>query len=123
MKIAFKHPKTGELKLVKVGWSWTLFFFTGFLGLPLFLRRLNIWGGIILVLWAISTLASILMPETLASTGINLIFSIMMIVFSFWFAIKGNEMTAKNYLEHDWAFAEPDSEITKVAKMKWGVSV
>ena len=46
MKVAMKNPKTGEVKEVKVGWSWTLFLFSCFFGLPLFLRKLNLWGGI-----------------------------------------------------------------------------
>ncbi len=37
--------------------------------------------------------------------------------------IKGNEMTAKNYLENNWAFVEPEGEVTKMAKMRWGISV
>ena len=30
MKIAMKNPRTGEIKEVKVGWSWTLFYFQVF---------------------------------------------------------------------------------------------
>lgn len=37
--------------------------------------------------------------------------------------IKGNEMTAKNYLENDWTFVDPNSEITNMAKMRWGITV
>jgi hypothetical protein len=37
-------------------------------------------------------------------------------------AIKGNEMTAKNYLKNGWTFVEPDSKLTKMAKMRWGIT-
>jgi hypothetical protein len=32
---------------------------------------------------------------------------------------KGNEITAKNYLTLGWRFTDPNSEITRFAKMKW----
>ncbi|MFZ3033752.1 MAG: hypothetical protein WA138_07055, partial [Parvibaculum sp.] len=49
----FKNSKTGELKQVKIGWSWTLFFFSSLFGLPLFLRRLYVWGAVELILWVV----------------------------------------------------------------------
>jgi hypothetical protein len=52
MRVMLKNEKSGELKEVKVGWSWVLFLFSGFLGIPLFLRRLNGLGLVFLVLWA-----------------------------------------------------------------------
>lgn len=36
---------------------------------------------------------------------------------------KGNEMTTKKYLENGWVFAEPDNEPTKMAKLRWGITV
>jgi hypothetical protein len=41
IKVTMKNPKTGESKEIKVGWSWILFLFSCFLGLPLFLRKLS----------------------------------------------------------------------------------
>jgi hypothetical protein len=35
--------------------------------------------------------------------------------------IRGNEMTARNYLEMGWRFAEPNSEGADFACKKWGV--
>jgi uncharacterized membrane protein len=43
--IPFKNSKTGEIVKVKLGWSWTLFFFSSVFGIPLFLRKLNVWGS------------------------------------------------------------------------------
>lgn len=48
VRAAFRNPRTGELREVKVGWSWTLFFFSGLFGLPLFLRGLHVWGALFL---------------------------------------------------------------------------
>ena len=35
---------------------------------------------------------------------------------------KGNELTAKNYLELGWGFSDPESETTRHAKTKWGIT-
>lgn len=115
--VTFKNPKTGELKQVKVGWSWTLFLFAGVFGIPLFLRKLNTLGFLFLLMWAVNFVASLYLgvvgiATMLASIG-----------FSVWIAIKGNELTAKNFLERGWEFSSPDSDIVKLAKAKWGLAI
>ena len=35
----FIHPVTGEKRQVKIGLSWTLFFFGEFFGIPFFIRK------------------------------------------------------------------------------------
>jgi hypothetical protein len=109
MKVSFRNPKSGEVKQVKVGWSWTLFFFAGLFGIPLFMRRLNIWGAVMAVL----CLAA---PFSMGATYIPAL------VLQIYLAIKGNELTAKNYLEHGWEFAEPDSDMVRFARVQWGLS-
>lgn len=113
----FKNGKTGELKQVKVGWSWTLLFFSSFFGLPLFLRRLHVWGAIELALWIVYVIG-LALPNDVLVSGIFLI----QLGLSIWLAIKGNEMTAKNYLENGWVFADADNDATKVARLNWGLS-
>ena len=117
IKVLMKSLKTGELKQVKLGFSWTLLFFSGFLGMPLFLRKLNVWGGVFLALWAVNLWAMNSAPPLQA------IITLIFLVLQIWLAIKGNEMTAKNYLELGWEFAEPESEFTKMAKRQWGILV
>jgi hypothetical protein len=36
----------GDVKFVKVGWSWTCFFFGSFFGIPWFMRKLPGFGAI-----------------------------------------------------------------------------
>ena len=117
-----KNPLTGEIKEVKVGFSWTLFLWSGLFGLPLFLRRLYVWGAIFLSLWIVNAAAIALGPKSngeLVSNVMGFIYLGLVI----FVGIRGNEMTAKNYLETGWVFLEPDSELTKMAKMRWGISV
>ncbi len=123
MGIMMKNPKTGEAKAVKVGWSWILFLFSGFLGIPLFLRKLYIWGGVFLVLWVVNLLAPSIAGDQQEALGLKIGLSIIFIGLQIYMGIKGNEMTAKNYLENGWEFTEPDSEVTKMAKAKWGINI
>ena len=121
MRITMKNPKTGELKDVKVGWSWTLFFFSSFFGLPLFLRKLNIWGGVAFALCSLS-LFSMLSGRTIEALFFDLMIMIANLGLSIFLAIKGNEFTAKNYIENGWMFVESDSDLVKMAKVKWGIT-
>lgn len=134
MKVAMKNPQTGEIKEVKVGWSWILFFFSGFFGLPLFLRKLNTWGCVFLCAFIFNIFLNILpfmvmeSMETdaiLTLLGVCSTVSLVVLCFEFGLAIymgsKGNELTAKNYLKLGWVLAEPDSDDVKVAKSKWGL--
>ena len=123
MNVAFKNPKTGEVKEVKCGFSWILLLFSSIFWLPLFMRRLYIWGAIFAAIVIGNIIALSAARDQDAAVGANLLFGLISIGLSIYLAIKGNEMTAKNYLENGWAFVEPDSEITKIVKQRWGISV
>jgi len=115
--ILFKNPDTGETKAVKVGWSWTLFLFSNWLGVPLFIRRLNGLGILFACLWLMHTIA-----HSAHSFGLELILFFVSASAAIWIGVEGNKMTAKNYLTRGWKFADPDSDVTRSAKMLWGMS-
>ena len=123
MKVAMTNPKTGEVKEVKVGWSWILFLFSGFFGLPLFLRKLHVWGGIFLVLWSLYIIFPSMMQNEEEALSLMILLNLVFLGLQIWLGIKGNEMTAKNYLELGWNFINPDSDEVKFAKGKWGINI
>ncbi|QKF78228.1 hypothetical protein [Arcobacter defluvii] len=123
MKIEMTNPKTGEVKEIKVGWSWILFLFSSFFGLPLFLRRLYIWGGILLSLGIVYIIAPSMMYDEEESLGLIIVLNLVFLGLQIWLGIKGNEMTAKNYLELGWHFTNPNSDEVKFAKGKWGINI
>ncbi len=118
-----KNPKTGELKAIKVGWNWILFFFSGMLGIPLFLRKLYVLGAI-MVGWRILTTILSAVPMHPADTTV---YGFIMVCgelgLAVWLGLKGNEYTAKNYLERGWVFTQPDSLETQFALSRWRIEL
>ena len=85
------------------------------------MRKLNVWGGIILVLWVVNFIGPSLVSDE-ASIGIVSVMGLIFLGLEIFLGIKGNEMTAKNYLENGWIFMDDDSDITKFAKSQWGIA-
>lgn len=112
-------PGRGELKEVKVGFSWTLLFLSPIFGIPLFMRGLSQWGQ------AMFVLAAIQLPELFIDTekwhNIALIGTVLAIGCAIYLGFKGNEITAKHLLDNGWDFAEDDNHATQLAKMRWSV--
>ncbi len=123
MLVSMKNPKIGEIKEVKVGFSWILFLFSGFFGLPLFLRKLYVWGGVFLALWVVNVILGIVAEESESAAIIYLFLQFVFIGLAIFMGIKGNELTAKNYLEQGWEFVDGDSEAVKQAKRKWNIQI
>jgi hypothetical protein len=113
--IPFKNSKTSQIKRVKLGFSWTLFLFSGFFGIPLFMRGLMIWGGIMAILWAGSIIAMQTFPVALVSIYVVEMF------LAFYLGFRGNKLTALHYLENGWEFYDPHAEFTRMAKQSWGM--
>ncbi len=123
MKVAMTNPKTGEVREIKVGWSWILFLFSSFFGLPLFLRKLHVWSGIFLVLWSLYIIFPSMMQNEEEALSLMILLNLVFLGLQIWLGIKGNEMTAKNYLELGWNFTNPNSDEVKFAKGKWGINI
>jgi len=117
--VVLKTPSSGETKKIKVGWSWPMFLFSPFYGIPLFMKGLHRPG---LVALAIAVFANI---QYLITSKPNLVtlslVSLAQLIIMFYFAIKGNELTAKKLLANGWVFAQPGSDQVRFARLKWGI--
>ncbi|MBI3699188.1 MAG: hypothetical protein HY242_01905 [Afipia sp.] len=120
IRIALRDLRTAETRLVKVGWSWTIFFFAWLFGIPLFMRKLVSWGFVFL---AMNLIFMLTQPnfENHPASFLWVVTGILQVILIFYLSIKGNELTAKGLLARGWEFVEPQSDITKYAKMRWHI--
>lgn len=123
MHVSFKNKHTGEIKQVKVGWSWTLFLFGQLLGIPFFMRKYPTMGfvmlGVFLLNFAISYLAMNYDGE-----GILLLskaFRFVILAIAIWLGVAGNKMTARYYRANGWEIQNPETAAVEHAKQKWGM--
>jgi len=120
MKVELVHNRSGDVKEVKVGFSWTLLLFSGLMGLPLFFRGLSLWGGFMLAIWAANLFGTATLPANLAGLLTLVLFCVSLFC-SFYLGFKGNELTAKQYLERGYQFAKPKDTDTEFAKKCWNI--
>ena len=117
-QVQLKNPITNEIKTVTTGWSWTCFLFSWFYGVPLFLRGLNIWGGVMLFLALESYLIVFLFEgaDQIVQHFTLTFWVITTLAFSIWFGIKANLMAIRNDLEKGWVFVDPNTASVKRVK-------
>lgn len=116
MFIGIKNNATGETKVVKCGFSWTLLFFSGFYGVPLFFRGVMYWAYIMLSTDLLCNLFYLLELGML-----YWLFAFANLGLAIYLGFEGNEITIKQYLKQGWVFIYPEGEMTKYAKMRWGI--
>ena len=103
--IQFTNPITSKIKNIKVGWSWTLFFFSG-IGVPLFIRGLHGWGvGMIIFNIIIGFISEVEHLKHLL-VHIEIILRTLLLILSINLGINGNEMGKKELLKKGWVITK-----------------
>lgn len=116
-KVAMQNPYTKEIQTVSVGWSWYLCLLSPVFGIPLFRKGLTFWGMLFLAMNCVAILGLIRDPQ--GSSSSNLIANVVVFGLMVFIGLKGNELTAKNYLAHGWTFVDPESDAVKYAMSEW----
>lgn len=121
MFVNFIHPVTGEKRQVKIGWSWTLFFFGTFFGIPFFIRKMYSWA-ILMCLLLISYLTTVFLSIESRADEANLyltLFQFALFGLQGYFLVDGNKMTAKYYLNQGFRIENDDEFVKKQVKIAW----
>jgi hypothetical protein len=109
MSISLHYPGTGQVKVFDEGWSWSCFFGSTVLGIPLFRRGLMFWGAVMLVL-DVSTLI-VEWIDTNAAASLHGWLGVIGLAASVLFGFRGNAMAAEHALAHGWQYTD--------ARRKW----
>ena len=117
--VQLQQPQTGEIRQVKVGWSWTLFFFVTWLGVPLYLRGLKGLATVFAVMFLLGLLLSLGAGASDVIGALALLLFLIQTAGSFWMGLKGNEVTARHYLSQGWRFVDDQSPAVVLANTKW----
>lgn len=124
--ILFINETEQRIAKVKIGFSWTLFFWTHLFALPLFIRRVYPWAFGIAALAVFVLLMDPYKTACYYPAGSMLSYhelgGVIIFVLSFYLGFCGNEITARHYLKNGYRFAEPDSALVILAKAKWGMT-
>ena len=73
VSVGLVNQRSGEHKYIKVGFSWVLSFFSGLLGIPLFPRRLHVWGAVFFALWVLYIFGPLMLPNSAHYAGVYLL--------------------------------------------------
>lgn len=76
-----------------------------------------------MALWVVNVILGIVAEESESAAIIYLFLQFVFIGLAIFMGIKGNELTAKNYLEQGWEFVDGDSEAVQQAKRKWNIQI
>ena len=80
-------------------------------------------GGLFLALWLVHIMLGIIGQESETATIFYVLLQFIFIGLMTFMGIKGDELTAKNYLEQGWEFVDGDSEAVQQAKRKWNIQI
>ena len=121
MRVMLEKPGTGERKALGVGWNWSFLLFSSFLGLPLFLNGLTVWGALVLILWGLDWALPLITPDATATA--ILVPGAGLAGLSVFLGYRGNGLIARRYLARGYQFASPQSAEARQAARRWGLTV
>ena len=104
MSISLQYPGTGQVRVLDEGWSWSCFFGSTVLGIPLFKRGLTVWGSAMLVF----DIATFIVGWIHTDTAVNIYAwaSLIGLAASVFFGLRGNAMATEHALARGWQHAD-----------------
>jgi hypothetical protein len=121
MRVMLEKPGTEVRQAVDVGWNWSFFLYSSFLGLPLFRKGLTTWGALVLILWGLDWALPVIVPD--ATVGAMLVPAGAIAGLSVFLGYRGNAMIARRYLARGYEFVRPESAEARQAARAWGAEM
>ena len=125
-------PSSGDRDVLRIGFNFQFFLFAGLFGIPLLLKGMWKWGGLMFSLsclgyyfdykkmqeaYQITSFADLISfdpvnsPEDLVS-AVTLILSVVL-------GFMGNKWRAYDMFKKGWRFVDPDAPMSRKAALQW----
>jgi hypothetical protein len=105
MTVTLRQPQSGEIKLLQEGWSWGCFLGSGFLGIPLYRRGLQVWGSVMVAFNIVAVIVEFVPTER--ALMIDAWMSVIGLGLCVFFGMKANQMAIERYRDLGWEYADP----------------
>ena len=119
MRIALRHPGNGDFKFIETGWSWPIFWYAGFFGLPLFFRGLAMWGTVMVAVWALQLAITVVAESAVRAVSTHWILGFVSLGLCAYLGLKGNALSARHFIACGYDFVNPDSAEARYAIEAW----
>lgn len=116
--VKFVHPATGEVRMVKLGVSWTLGLFWWIFGIPFFMRKMKNYG-IGVIIYVIASRIILTVIELYADVDVFKLWGFAELGISATFFIEGNRITAKYYIKNGFKIDEKEEYKKNAIQKKW----
>lgn len=121
MRVALRHRGTGDMKFIETGWSWPIFWFAGFFGLPLFFRGLALWGTVMVAVWSMQVAADLVATSADRANTIHWALALISTGLCVFLGYRGNALSARRLIACGYEFAKPDSAEARYAMESWNL--
>ena len=122
-RVLLQNPQSNQIRVIKVGFSWTSFFFGTFFGIPLFLRGLTGHGLFMVGFYFAYTIMMIMAQSSEAAAGGAVLLWFLAVGLAFFYGFRANAMAGQKYLAEGWQFAKPDSSEALIAASAWSIAL
>lgn len=121
MRIALRHTGNGNFKFVETGWSWPIFWYAGFFGLPLFFRGLSMWGTVMVAVWALQLAATVTAENAERAFTSHWVLGLISLGLCIFLGFKGNGLSAQHFIACGYDFVDPESAEARYALDEWNL--
>jgi hypothetical protein len=126
VKITLYNKNSDQIHMASIGFSWSLFLFSGILGIPCFIKNLYGYGFVFLIIDIVSIVSNYNIMNN--STNVNVALLLFLIgsnvvsfILSILMGINGNKLSIKSYLDEGYSFVHQNDPNVKMIKMKLGI--
>jgi ribosomal protein L40E len=126
-KITLYNKNSDQIHMASIGFSWSLFLFSGILGIPCFIKKLYGYGFVFLIIDIVSIVNYMTNDSLVTFTNVNmtLLFligsNVVSFILSVLIGINGNKLSIKSYLDEGYSFVHQNDPYVRMIKMELGI--